>query len=69
MTDKVAERERRIPKLYKAQYRRAMAGKSRTAGVDAFCAMCVGWVNVANEVRACTDPACPLYPYRPSTMP
>lgn len=43
--------------------RRAYRGKSRTAGVKAFCLRCVGYVRA--DVRNCTALACPLYEYRP----
>ncbi len=50
------------PLRYKATYRKAMAGKSRKAAMTAFCVMCMGYQ--AHEVKRCTAPACPLYPYR-----
>jgi len=43
-------------------YMRAMEGKSRKDAMTAFCTMCMGYN--PNEVKECTDPACPLYPYR-----
>jgi hypothetical protein len=43
-------------------YERAMQGRSRKDAMTAFCIMCMGFN--PNEVKECTDPACPLYPYR-----
>ena len=43
--------------------RRAYAGKSLRAAVNAFCIECVGFD--AAEVKRCTAPACPLYAQRP----
>lgn len=34
---------------------------ARTA-IQAHCKECVGWVK--NEVQKCSDPHCPLYPFR-----
>lgn len=51
-----------VPERCRSLYNRAMGGKSRQAAIRAFCLMCVGWV--APEVRRCTAPNCPLYPYR-----
>ena len=48
---------------YLNTFRRAYAGKSLRAAVNAFCIECVGFD--AAEVTACTAPACPLFPYRP----
>lgn len=46
-------------------YLRAMKGRSPRAAIKANCAMCMGWDDWRNGVRNCTDPACPLYEYRP----
>jgi len=55
--------ERNIPKIYQKIYRKAMSGKSKSAGIKAFCQECVGYVR--NEIALCSDTECPLYPYRP----
>ena len=60
----IAQRLRQMPKLYRGLYDRAMAGKSRKAAMHAFCLEC-GWQ--IREVHLCTDPACPLHPYRPTS--
>jgi len=52
-----------MPQTFRANYRRAMKGKSKAAGVKAFCSECMGWNR--KEVEKCTAPACPLFPYRP----
>ena len=60
-----AQRARRlanVPAKYRDLYRRAYAGKSRKAAIRAHCLECVYWS--ADEVRRCTDPACPLYEFR-----
>lgn len=62
LVPKVRERLALIPKAYQATYRRAMGGKSY---LKAHCQMCVGWEDVVNGIRNCTDPACPLYAKRP----
>ena len=42
---------------------KAVEGRSLRACVNAFCLECVCWQS--NEVRMCTDQACPLYAVRP----
>ena len=61
--EQIAERRSQIPDIHKANYDKAMRGKSLRAGTKAFCLMCVCWQK--EEVRLCTDLACPLFPYRP----
>lgn len=61
----IHERQAQMPKACRATYDKAMRGTSRKAAMTAFCAECMGW-QVA-EVFRCTDPGCPLYPYRPSS--
>lgn len=50
------------PRRSRAIYRRAMTGRSRKAAMDAFCIMCMGYQPYL--VAECTDPDCPLFPYR-----
>jgi len=59
----IAERQAQMPKLYRALYDRAVAGKSRKAAMHSFCIECCGYQ--IKEVYLCTDLGCPLYPYRP----
>jgi hypothetical protein len=61
--EQIAERREQMPKIHKANYDKAMKGRSMKAATKAFCLMCVQWQK--EEVRLCTDLACPLYPYRP----
>lgn len=60
---KIAERRAQIPKLYRGIYDKAISGRSRKAAMHSFCVECCGF-QIA-EVFNCSDPACPLYPYRP----
>lgn len=50
---------RDVPNHYAKMYKRAMSGKSRKAATRM---QCMGYVE--SEVELCTDPGCPLYPYR-----
>ena len=61
--EQIAERREQMPKIHRANYDKAMKGRSMKAATKAFCLMCVCWQK--EEVRLCTDLACPLYPYRP----
>ena len=61
--EQIAERRNEMPEIHRANYDKAMRGKSMRAATKAFCLMCVQWQK--EEVRLCTDLACPLYPYRP----
>ena len=60
---KISERQAQIPKLYRALYDRAVAGKSRKAAMHSFCIECCGYQ--IKEVYLCSDLGCSLYPYRP----
>lgn len=51
------------PESVRSTLRRAYEGKSRAAGVKAFCLHCVGYSRA--DVRDCTSTGCPLHPYRP----
>jgi len=57
--------KRQVPRNAQAIYHRAMTGKSRKAAMHAFCLECCAWQ--IKEVFGCTDPGCPLYPYRPTS--
>jgi len=52
-----------IPRAYRQTYDRAVTGRSLRAAVNAFCLECVSWQ--VQEVRLCTDEACPLWAVRP----
>ena len=56
------EAVRRDAPRYLATFKRAYAGKSLRAAVNAFCIECVGYDAAA--VKECTAPACPLWSCR-----
>ena len=60
--EKIAERCGQIPPKYRKLYERACRRGNLRAAVSAQCLKCSGWV--ADEVRNCTDVACPLYAHR-----
>ena len=60
---KVLDRIKQMPAPCRLTYVKAMRGNSHAAAIKAFCQMCMGWHKA--EVPLCTDPACPLFPYRP----
>ena len=59
----ILRRLRQMPQTMRRAYLSAMKGRRPVAGIRAFCFMCVGWQR--GEVGRCSDPACPLHPYRP----
>ncbi len=61
--ERIAQRLRDIPKIYRRIYQQAVKGKSRKAAIHAFCLECCAWEK--EEVRKCTSPECPLYVLRP----
>jgi len=62
----VADRAAMMPQSCEATYLRAADGTgSPRNAIKAFCQMCMGWEGYQRAIRQCTDPACPLYPYRP----
>ena len=61
--EQIAERRAQIPSKYRAIYDRAVKGKGLRAAVDAQCLECVCYKS--DEVRNCTDLACPLWAVRP----
>jgi len=54
---------RDIPAKYQVLYEKAMSGKSKSAGIKAFCLECCNWEY--GEVADCSDTGCPLFSYRP----
>lgn len=44
-------------------FEKAYEGRSKQAGIKAFCLECIGYDRTA--IRNCTAPACPLYEVRP----
>ena len=61
--EQIAERLRLIPPKYRATHRRAVAGKSFRACINAQCLECCSWQS--REVTLCTDLGCPLWSVRP----
>ncbi len=61
--EQIAERRKQMPRSYRANYDRAVKGKSLRGAINAQCLECVCWVT--KEVRLCTDLACPLCAVRP----
>jgi hypothetical protein len=61
--EQIEQRRAQMPEIHKANYDKALRGRSMKAGIKAFCLECVQWQK--EEVRLCTDLACSLYPYRP----
>ena len=59
---KVLARLTQMPQGRRRSYLHALRGKAPKTAIRDFCAMCIGWI--PGEVKACSDPACPLYPYR-----
>ena len=52
-----------MPESCRRAFLKAVSGRSRTAGVKAYCLEGGGWNR--GEVRQCTAKVCPLYAYRP----
>jgi len=65
----IVQRLENMPVTARKTYLDGMLGKSRAASIKAFCQMCIGYgddkVGMRTSIRECTDPACPLFPYRP----
>ena len=60
---RIDERLSQIPERQRRAYIKAVERKSMAAAVKSFCYECVGYVR--EETKLCTDPACPLWAYRP----
>ena len=61
--ERIAQRRADMPPIHRANYDKAIGGRSLRAATKAFCLMCVCWQK--EEVRLCTGLACSLWPYRP----
>jgi hypothetical protein len=59
----IIQRRAGIPKAYRKTYDKAVKGKSLRAAVNAQCQECVFYQ--IDEIRNCSDLACPLYAVRP----
>ena len=58
----IAERRDQMPKKFRSVYAKSLKRGNLRAAINAQCLECVGWVS--DEVRKCTDLACPLYVHR-----
>lgn len=67
MNDKQTQQLSQIPKVYQANYKSAISGKSRAAAVKAKCLDCANWQRV--EVADCPVETCALWLYRPYKSP
>ena len=59
----VGKRRAQMPSSQRGIYDRATGGKSKAMAIKAFCYECMGYDR--SEVLSCSDPACPLWMYRP----
>ena len=64
---RISERRAQMPRSYRATYDKAVSGKSLRAAINSFCLECVCFQ--IEEIRNCTDLACPLYAMRPYQLP
>lgn len=58
-----SKRRKGVPERFRSLFARAYSGKSKAAGVKAFCLECVCYQS--KEVKLCPATACPLWRYRP----
>lgn len=65
--EQIAERRSQMPRSYRAVYDKAVQGRSLRASINSFCLECVCWQ--IEEIRKCTDLACPLWAVRPYQLP
>jgi hypothetical protein len=59
-------RQRMIPLRGRFPRLAAQEETSRKAAMDLFCIQCMG--GECSEIAKCTAPACPLYPWRPTSF-
>ena len=62
--DRLSDVKKWLPSVL-GVFRRAYAGKSMKAALQAFCIECQGFDDARAGVRACAAYACPLWEYRP----
>ena len=65
--EQVEQRRAQMPRSYRATYDKAVSGRSLRAAINSFCLECICWQ--IEEIRNCTDLACPLYAVRPYQLP
>ncbi len=65
--DQIQQRLKQMPISCRGTYKKAVAKKSMRAALNSFCLECVGYQR--EEIKVCTDLACPLWAYRPYSVP
>ena len=65
--EQVQQRLDQMPMSCRRTYKKAIAKKSMRAALNSFCLECVGYQR--EEIKSCTDLACPLWAYRPYSVP
>jgi hypothetical protein len=61
--EQIQQRLDQMPTSCRRTYKKAVAKKSMRAALNSFCLECVDYQR--EEIKACTDMACPLWAYRP----
>ena len=61
--DEIKEWIARMPKIYRAAFRKAMKGKSLRAAINAKCQDCCNWQR--EEIKNCAIETCSLWYFRP----
>ncbi|MBL7188170.1 MAG: hypothetical protein ISS70_17745 [Phycisphaerae bacterium] len=64
--EQIQQRLDQMPISCRGMYKKAVKKKSMRAALNSFCLECVGYQR--EEVKACTDLACPLWAYRPYSV-
>jgi hypothetical protein len=64
--EQLLQRIDQMPESCRGAYKKAVAKKSMRAALNSFCLECVGYQR--EEIKVCTDLACPLWAYRPYSV-
>ena len=64
--ERIQQRSDQMPMSCRRTYKKAVGKKSMRAALDSSCLECVGYQR--EEIKACTDLACPLWSYRPYSV-
>ena len=64
--EQIQRRLDQIPISCRGMYKKAVKKKSMRAALNSFCLECVGYQR--EEIKVCTDLACPLWAYRPYSV-
>ncbi|MHC4477711.1 MAG: hypothetical protein ACYTEL_18855 [Planctomycetota bacterium] len=62
-TKRIERHRADMPRQFRKVYDIAMTGRSLRAAINSQCIECAGYV--FSEVKLCSAPQCPLFPYRP----